>query len=59
MVLEVSDDGRGLPAERRAGVGLSSMRERAAELGGVCSIEPGPAGGTRVLARLPTRTRSC
>jgi two-component system, NarL family, sensor kinase len=51
--LEVTDDGRGLPAERRAGVGLGSMRERAAELGGQCLIETGPAGGTRVLARLP------
>ncbi len=51
--LEVVDDGCGLPAERRAGVGLGSMRERAAEVGGLCTIEPGPAGGTRVRARLP------
>jgi signal transduction histidine kinase len=29
------------------------MRERAAELGGSCRIEPAPGGGTRVLARLP------
>ena len=29
------------------------MRERAAELGGSCVIEPLPGGGTRVLARLP------
>ncbi len=30
------------------------MRERAAELGGTCALEPsGLAGGTRVLARLP------
>src|SRR5438445_5711529 len=32
--LEIRDDGVGLPAERRAGVGLASMRERTAELGG-------------------------
>ncbi len=51
--LEVLDDGVGLPVERRVGVGLASMRERAAEFGGSCVVEPGPAGGTRVLARLP------
>jgi two-component system, NarL family, sensor kinase len=31
--LEVSDDGKGLPAHNQPGVGLASMRERAAELG--------------------------
>jgi signal transduction histidine kinase len=29
------------------------MRERAEELGGICTIEPVESGGTRVLARLP------
>jgi signal transduction histidine kinase len=53
LVVEIRDDGRGLAAEQRAGVGLASMRERAAELGGRCLIEPVPAGGTRVLAMLP------
>lgn len=53
LTLEVADDGRGLPPERRAGVGLMSMRERAAELGGQCRVEPQPEGGTRVLATLP------
>jgi signal transduction histidine kinase len=53
LELEITDDGVGLPASRRAGVGLTSMRERAAELGGICAIEPVPTGGTRVLARLP------
>jgi signal transduction histidine kinase len=32
------------------------MRERAAELGGVLSVEPRPGGGTRVVARLPLAT---
>ena len=51
--LEIADDGRGLGAGFRAGVGIGSMRERAAELGGRLSIEPGRDGGTRVLAHLP------
>jgi signal transduction histidine kinase len=51
--VEVTDDGLGLPALRHIGVGLLSMRERAEELGGTCIVERHPAGGTRVLARLP------
>jgi signal transduction histidine kinase len=51
--LTIADDGCGLPYDHRAGVGLSSMRERAAELGGSCSIQSGSAGGTIVSARLP------
>src|SRR5215207_2863979 len=57
LELEITDDGVGLPADRRAGVGLSSMRERAAELGGTCVIEPVTSGGARVLARLPLPKR--
>jgi len=53
LCLEVIDDGCGVPAEHRAGVGLTSMRERAAELGGTCVIEPAPGAGTRIYARLP------
>ena len=36
-----------------ARVGLSSMHERASELGGSCTVEPVPKGGTQVLVRLP------
>lgn len=53
LEIEVADDGLGLPADRRAGVGLTSMRERAAELGGRCIIESAPGSGTRVWAALP------
>ena len=54
LTLEVVDDGVGVPVDRQAGVGTSSMRERAEELGGSLAIEPIPEdGGTRVLARLP------
>jgi signal transduction histidine kinase len=51
--LEIVDDGAGLPADCRAGVGLISMRERAAELGGTCVVAPTLSGGTRVTAHLP------
>ncbi|MDQ3779406.1 MAG: sensor histidine kinase [Chloroflexota bacterium] len=53
LQLEITDDGVGLPENPRAGVGLHSMRERAAELSGTCAVEPLRTGGTRVLARLP------
>jgi signal transduction histidine kinase len=51
--LEVEDEGRGVGVDRGSGIGLSSMRERAEELGGTCIVGPGTAGGTRVMARLP------
>jgi len=57
LELEVTDDGRGLGSGFRAGVGISSMRERAAELGGSFSIEAVEDGGTRVLASLPVGKR--
>jgi signal transduction histidine kinase len=53
LKLEVTDDGVGMPEDRQAGVGMSSMRERAEELGGTLVVEPRPEGGTRVLTRLP------
>ena len=53
VCLEIRDDGQGLAADYRVGVGLTSMRERAAELGGTCAIEPIEAFGTRVFVRLP------
>jgi signal transduction histidine kinase len=53
LCMEVYDNGRGIPAGRRGGVGLTSIRERAAELGGTSEIEAIPAGGTRIFVRLP------
>ena len=53
LILEVADNGKGVPGNKRSGVGLTSMRERAVELGGEYLIENTPAGGTRVSARLP------
>ena len=51
--VEIVDDGRGIGEDRGTGVGLSSMRERAAELGGWCTVEALASGGTRVRAYLP------
>ncbi len=53
LQLAVADNGRGLPPELRAGEGLRSMRERAEELGGRCTVRPRPGGGTLMLATLP------
>jgi signal transduction histidine kinase len=57
LEIEVVDDGHGLPEEYRAGVGLRSMRERAAELGGACVVEPRARGGTVVRVWLPLTER--
>ena len=51
--LSVRDDGNGLEPDRTPGVGLRSMRERAAEVGGTLSIQSPPKGGTVITARLP------
>ncbi|WP_344953047.1 sensor histidine kinase [Sphaerisporangium flaviroseum] len=51
--VRIGDDGTGLPDRPRAGVGLTSMRERAAELGGNCGAVSAPGGGTVVEAVLP------
>ncbi len=53
LCLEIRDDGRGMSAHVRAGVGLGSMRERAEELGGTCVVESRVGQGTRVLVELP------
>ncbi|MBI4340251.1 MAG: hypothetical protein HY680_09935 [Chloroflexi bacterium] len=53
LELVVADDGVGLPPFSSPGVGIASMKERAAELGGSCAIEPVTGGGTRVRARIP------
>ena len=53
--IAVVDDGSGLHSSDRdtGGVGLPSMRERAAEVGGEFRTEQLPSGGTRVVATLP------
>jgi signal transduction histidine kinase len=56
LELEIIDNGRGMRARAQThgnGLGMRSMQERAAELGGRCTVEAGAGGGTRVYARLP------
>jgi two-component system, NarL family, sensor kinase len=55
LAVDVIDDGVGLPIQYDVGVGISSMRERTAELGGTCRIESNGAEGTHILVRLPLR----
>jgi signal transduction histidine kinase len=52
---EAGREGAGHEGAGREGVGLASMRERAAELGGSCTIEERAEGGTRVRVVLPAR----
>ena len=56
LLVEISDDGSGLPTDHPAGVGLTSMRERAEELGGTCVVERRDGSGTRVRVELPLST---
>ncbi len=57
LVLEIRDDGRGFdPSGPFPGhLGLRSIQERAAHLGGTCSIESTPTQGTRLCVRIPAR----
>ena len=53
LIVEVTDDGKGLSKGQVGGVGLASMQARAAELGGTFSVTPIETGGTRIRAELP------
>jgi len=53
LVVEVSDDGRGFDPEAAPGVGLSSMRERAADVDGRLEIESEVGQGTSVRLHIP------
>ena len=57
LVVEIADDGRGLPDDAVPGVGSASMRERAAELGGSFEVTTTSGAGTVVRAHLPLAAR--
>jgi NarL family two-component system sensor histidine kinase LiaS len=55
LVLEVEDDGKGFTEDQVAPtrVGLQSMRERVAAIGGVFQLDSTLGKGTRVRAEVP------
>jgi signal transduction histidine kinase len=53
LSLTISDNGHGSGQPARSGVGWTSMTERAAELGGACTISSRAQGGLVVRAVLP------
>jgi signal transduction histidine kinase len=60
VALEVTDDGRGLPAgvalealEREGHMGLAGMRERIQGVGGTVRVGEAPHGGVRLRVRVP------
>ncbi len=55
--IRISDNGRGMPAHVKPGIGMRSIRERAEELGGTFELESVPGNGTRIHIRLPNERR--
>ncbi|WP_127819645.1 sensor histidine kinase [Microbacterium sp. CPCC 204701] len=51
-VVEITDDGRGIPPGARSGIGMTSMRERAGAHGGDVTVSS-TSGGTRLRASIP------
>jgi signal transduction histidine kinase len=58
LVLEISDNGRGFSPNAPRGPGhhgMANMRARAKALGGSFDLHSEPAGGTRIIVRVPGR----
>jgi signal transduction histidine kinase len=53
IVVQIVDDGVGVPAQVALGHGLENMRQRAEALGGSCTLESPGGGGTSVTWRVP------
>jgi signal transduction histidine kinase len=48
FILDISDNGCGIPVDNTRNSGLANMKHRAEQLGGTCEITNPPEGGTRV-----------
>jgi two-component system, NarL family, sensor histidine kinase UhpB len=57
VLVEIVDDGRGLPDDATAGAGLRGMRERATLVGGRLTVANVIGGGVRVSLDLPVKRR--
>jgi len=57
LLITVADDGHGIPESAPRGVGLTSMRDRAAEVGGLLEVTT-TSQGTVVRTHLPLEARS-
>jgi signal transduction histidine kinase len=53
LVINVIDNGRGIPADNQRRRGLANMAHRAQQVGGNCHISTPPAGGTHVRWTAP------
>ncbi|HEY4782871.1 MAG TPA: GAF domain-containing sensor histidine kinase, partial [Chthoniobacterales bacterium] len=56
LILQIEDDGSGIPTTlpvKSEGIGLNSMRERAAQIGAKLVIQTGPSRGTRIIVTVP------
>jgi signal transduction histidine kinase len=53
IVLRISDNGRGLPADVSIGLGMHTMRERSEELGGTFAVDSAAGAGVTIRVHLP------
>jgi PAS domain S-box-containing protein len=53
LFVSISDDGSGIPQSHQLGSGLLNMHDRAARLGGTCSVSSGDQTGTTVRWTVP------
>ena len=53
MSISITDDGLGFAAATGLGTGLSGLRARLEQAGGVLDVLSTPGGGTQLTARVP------